>query len=168
MLLPQNNPEALFQGSGACQESQNASHELVPTGAHRLPLPGTTLMPREQIVQIVRSEKQTRLRKDKWTEYVMWVGNIDPTATLDELYHFFLQVDNERLPPSDSAVVSIYRIPKTRCALVNYKTELALLDSVQRVHGMRLRNHPHAPRLACRRKERSSTVVLSNMDGTDE
>jgi len=122
-------------------------------------------MPREKIV---RSEKQSRLRKEKRTEHVMWVGNIDPTATLDELYHFFRQVDNERLPSSESAIVSIHRIPKTCCALVNYKTKPALLDSVQRVHGMRLRNHPHAPVLVCRRKEQSLTVLLSNMGGTDE
>lgn len=162
--LPQNKPGALFQGSGLWQESQNASHRLMLTG-DGLPSPGTPLMPHEQIL---RSEKQCRLREDKRTEHVLWVGNIDPTATMDELYHFFRQVDSERLPPSESAVVSIHMIQKTHCALVNYKTEPALLDSVQRFHGMRLRDHPHAPRLACRRKEHSVSVLLSNLEGTTE
>src|SRR5258706_2626745 len=166
--LPQNKPGALFQGSGPWQESQNASHKL---GAHGLPLPGTTRIPHEQILRSEKkcrlrkdrlTEKQCRLRQDKRTEHVLWVGNIDPTATLDELYHFFRQVDSQRLPPSESAVVSIHMIQETRCALVNYKVELALLDSVQRFHGMKLRNHPHAPRLVCRRKEQSLSVLLSS------
>lgn len=93
----------------------------------------------------------------------MWVGNIDPIATLEKLYGFFRQVDSETLPP-ESAVVSIHMIHKSRCALVNYTTERALLDSVQRFHGMRLCDHPHAPRLACRRKEQSLSVLLSNLN----
>ena len=98
----------------------------------------------------------------------MWVGNIDPTVTLDELYHTFRQVDIGPLPPSESAVVSIYMIQKTRCALVNYREGHALMDSVRRFHGMRLRNHPHAPRLACRRKEQCLTVLLSKPGGANE
>jgi len=163
--LPPNVPKASFQGLGPWEESQNASHKPVLTGAHGLPSPGTTPMLREQILH---SEKQCRLRKSKRTEHVMWVGNISPTATMDELYHFFRQVDSECLAPSESAVVSIHIPPKTRCALVNYKTEAALLDSIRRFHGMRLHNYPHAPRLACRRKPQSLTLLLSNLGGTNE
>jgi hypothetical protein len=157
-LLPQNKSEILFQGLRPWQESHDAPLKPVPMSTHGLPLAGTTPMPHEQTV---RSEKLSRPKKDKRTEHVLWVGNIDPTATLDELYHFFRQVDNGRLPPSESAIVSIHRIPKTRCALVNYKTSPALLDSAQRVHGMRLRNHPLAPRLVCRRKEQTWMVPAS-------
>jgi len=163
--LPQKDPEALHQDLGPRQQSQYESEKFMLTGAHSPPSTGTTPTPRKQILQ---SKRQYRPRKSKRTEYVMWVGNIDPTVTLDELYHFFRQVDSERLPPSESAVVSIHMIQKSHCALANYKTELALLDSVQMFHGMRLRNHPQAPRLACRRKEQGLTVLLSKVGGTNE
>lgn len=167
--LPQKQ-EASSQDPGSRQQGQHQSQKLMLTGAHGLPSTGTTPMPHEQIFQ---SEKQYRLRRSKRTEHVMWVGNIDLTVTLDELYHLFRQVDNAPLPPSKSAVCSIYMIQSTRCALVNYKTESALVNSVQRFHGMRLRSHPHAPRLACRRKEQCLkeqclTLLLSNPGGANE
>jgi len=154
-------PEAASQDPGPREQGQHQSEKPVLTGAHGLPSTAAVPIPREQILQ---SEKQYRLRKSKRTEYVMWVGNIDPTVTLSELYHFFRQVDHAPLPPSESAVVSIYMIQKTRCALVNYKTEPALLHSVHRFHGMSPRNYPHAPRLACRRKEQ----WLTNLGGANE
>ena len=164
-ISPQSQPEVSSQGPGPRRQSQNRSHKLMLTGTYGLPLTDTRPMPHELSFQ---SEKQYRFRKSKQTEYVMWVGNIDPKSTLDELYRFFRQVDSELLPPSESAVVSIHVIHKSHCALVNYKTETTLLKSIQRFHGMRLGNNPHAPRLACRRKEHSLTVLLSDPHSTSE
>jgi hypothetical protein len=165
-LLQHSKLDAFCQGPGGWQTSQHESQKAVFTSTHGLSSTDTKPMPRELTLQ---SEMHHRPRKCKRTEYAMWVGSIDPTATLDELYRFFRQIDSDPLPPSESAVVSIYMTPKNRCAFVNYKTEPALLDSIRRFHGMRLFNRPGAPRLACRRKEQSLTVDVlpSSLDGNE-
>ncbi len=92
----------------------------------------------------------------------MWVGNIDSTVTVQELYEFFLQIDPiDSQSPEGSAVVSIFLIPKSNCAFVNFRTEAALTESITRCHGARLRVSPGAPRLACRKR----TVDHCDLDG---
>jgi RNA recognition motif-containing protein len=92
----------------------------------------------------------------------MWVGNIDSTVTVQELYEFFRQIDPPASQsPEGSSVISIFLIPKSNCAFVNFRTETALTESVTRFHGARLRVFPGAPRLACRKR----TVDPGDLDG---
>ena len=92
----------------------------------------------------------------------MWVGNIDSTVTIQELYKFFRQIDPAELrSPAESAVVSIFLIPKSNCAFVNFRTEAILTESITRFHGARLRADPSAPRLACRKR----TADHGDLDG---
>jgi hypothetical protein len=86
------------------------------------------------------------------TGFVMWVGNLESSASLDELYVFFRKIDPEPLPPEQSAVVSIMYMPSTNCALVNMQSEATLREAVERFHGSRLRPNAKSARLVCRRR----------------
>jgi len=100
------------------------------------------------------TKKQTeRPKRTKQTPFAMWVGNIDSTVTVQELYEFFRQIDGaDAQSPEESAVVSIFLIPKSNCAFVNFRTEAALIEGITRFHGARLRLDPSTPRLACRKR----------------
>lgn len=105
---------------------------------------------------------KARPKRTKQTPFVMWVGNIDSAVNVQELYEFFRQIDPiDSQSPEGSAVVSIFLIPKSNCAFVNFRTEAALIESITRFHGTRLRVYPGAPRLACRKR----TVDNCDLDG---
>ena len=86
------------------------------------------------------------------TGFVMWVGNLESSASLDGLYTFFRQIDPIPLPLAQSAVVSIMYMPGTNCALVNMRNEATLREAVERFHGSRLRPNTKSARLVCRRR----------------
>ena len=86
------------------------------------------------------------------TGFVMWVGNLESSASLDGLYTFFRQIDPIPLPLAQSAVVSIMYMPSTNCALVNMRNEATLREAVERFHGSRLRPNTKSARLVCRRR----------------
>lgn len=100
------------------------------------------------------SEPSRKLPNRAITEmgYVMWIGNLESSASLDELYTFFRQIDPVPLPPVQSAVVSIMYMPSTNCALVNMRNEATLKEAVERFHGARLRPNTKSARLVCRRR----------------
>lgn len=99
----------------------------------------------------------------------MWVGNIDSTVTVQELYEFFRQIDPpDSQSPEKSAVVSIFLIPKSNCAFVNFRTEAALTESVTRFHGVRLRLDSGAPRLACRKRTADHCDLDGEWDEVDD
>lgn len=111
-----------------------------------------------------------RLKRTKQTPFAMWVGNIDSTTTVQELYKFFRQIDRAGLQsPEESAVVSIFLIPKSNCAFVNFRTEAALTEGVMRFHGARLRPDPGIPRLACRKRTADHCELNGELvEGDDE
>ena len=103
-------------------------------------------------VQGSEPSRQPPYRTITETGFVMWVGNLEGSASLDELYNFFRQVDPMPLPPEQSAVVSIMYMPSTNCALVNMRNEAALREAVEHFHGSRLRPNTKSARLVCRRR----------------
>ena len=86
------------------------------------------------------------------SEWVMWAGNVPSDATRDELWLFFNQ------PPDPSSenllqpgVLSIFPIPRSCCAFVNFESERQLHQSIKRFNGKMLRpDDPRCPRLVCR------------------
>jgi len=103
-----------------------------------------------------------RTKRTKQTPFAMWVGNIDSGVTVQDLYEFFRQIDvADPQLPEEGSVVSIFLIPKSNCAFVNFRTDAALTRGITRFHGSRLRLDPGAPRLACRRR----TDDHGNLDG---
>lgn len=96
-------------------------------------------------------------------DFVMWVGNLESSASLDELYTFFRQIDPIPLPPVQSAVVSIMYMPSTNCALVNMRNEATLREAVERFHGSRLRPNTKLARLVCRSRGSESAPESSLM-----
>jgi RNA recognition motif-containing protein len=110
-----------------------------------------------------------RPKRTKQTPFAMWVGNIDSAITVQELYQFFRQIDPAELQsPDESNVVSIFLIPKSNCAFVNFRTEAALTESITRFHGARLRPNHSAPRLACRRRTPDNGDLDGEWDEGDE
>ncbi|CAK5283817.1 unnamed protein product [Mycena citricolor] len=76
------------------------------------------------------------------TQWAMWVGNLPPDVTHEELHKFFtappsLSVDSllDRL----NGVVSIISLRRSACAFVNYKTARSLEIALVRFHGSCLR-----------------------------
>ncbi|KAJ7628325.1 YT521-B-like domain-containing protein [Roridomyces roridus] len=93
------------------------------------------------------------------TEWVMWVGNIPGDAEHNEVWRFFtqpyesgrdMQPGGTRGKESDG-VISIFLIPRSRCAFVNYKTDADLRAAIKRFNGASMRAaDPRAARLLCR------------------
>lgn len=157
-------------------------HQPTPAGQFRGPIPPPLYHPVELGTERARrpalsttsqagasgsqsaaiGRRTERSKRTKQTPFVMWVGNIDSTVTVQELYEFFRQIDPiDSQSPEGSAVVSIFLIPKSNCAFVNFRTEATLTESITRFHGARLRVFPGAPRLACRKR----TVDHCDLDG---
>lgn len=122
------------------------------TMGHSPPSPhSASHYPRPALKQVLTSEPARKL-PHRAMSVVMWVGNLESSASLDELYTFFRQLDPVPLPPVHSAVLSILYMPSTNCALVNMRDEAALRDAVERFHGARLRPGAKSARLVCRRR----------------
>ncbi|KAJ3313520.1 hypothetical protein HDU93_004891 [Gonapodya sp. JEL0774] len=67
----------------------------------------------------------------RWSfELSVWVGNVPPDTSSQELYNFFSDIDVE----------SIYVVPKSRCAFINLYTEEQVIDLVRRYHESVFRN----------------------------
>lgn len=110
-----------------------------------------------------------RLKRTKQTPFAMWVGNIDSTVTVQELYEFFRQIDQtDSQSPEESAIVSIFLIPRSNCGFVNFRTEAALTEGILRFHGARLRLDPGTPRLACRKRTVDHCDLDGDLDEGDE
>jgi hypothetical protein len=143
-------PASQFQGP-----AHPSSHHIVESGAERTFRPAlfTASRPAQSSSGTSIGKHREGLKRTKQTPFVMWVGNIDSTVTVQELYEFFRQIDPAELQsPEESAVVSTFLIPRSNCAFVNFRTEATLTESITRFHGARLRLDSGAPRLACRRR----------------
>ncbi|KXN89061.1 putative ATP-dependent RNA helicase YTHDC2 [Leucoagaricus sp. SymC.cos] len=107
------------------------------------------------------------------SEWVMWVGNIPPDATHDELWTFFTQPPISNLGSSSvptqrpsteqqrevAGVISIFLISKSSCVFVNYETEVHLSRAIERFNGKPLRPHdPRSLRLVCRIRKRDDDL----------
>ena len=166
-----NPPPTQFSPPTPASHSQSPIHtplyHSVEPGAERASRPALSTTQ----VEVSGSQSATnrapeaykaRPKRTKQTPFVMWVGNIDSMVNVQELYEFFRQIDPiDSQSPEGSAVVSIFLIPKSNCAFVNFRTEAALTESITRFHGARLRVYPGAPRLACRKR----TVDNCDSDG---
>ncbi len=99
------------------------------------------------------------------SEWVMWVGNVPPDATPDELRAFFnrpLQSPSqESLNPPQvyGGVSSVFLIARSNCAFVNFESEAQLEAAVARFHGKPIRpDNPPCPRLVCRVRKRTDDL----------
>jgi hypothetical protein len=103
------------------------------------------------------------------SEWVMWAGNVPSNATCDELRDFF----NQPLPPPSSdqtdlrtnppqvyrGVSSVFPIPRSNCAFINFDSEAQLEAAIVRFHGQPIRpDDPRCPRLVCRIRRRTDDL----------
>lgn len=80
----------------------------------------------------------------------MWAGNVPSDASHNELWHFFNQVDETKIP---SGVLSIFLISKSSCAFFNYESDADLHTAIAKFNGIPLRSHDlRCPGLVCRRR----------------
>ncbi|KAK3669273.1 hypothetical protein LTR78_010847 [Recurvomyces mirabilis] len=86
-------------------------------------------------------------RKPKQSGHALWVGNLPPAATVNDLKDHFSR-------DATRDIESVFLIAKSNCAFVNYRTEAACEAAVNRFHDSRL----HGVRLACRLR-RGSTII---------
>ncbi|KAJ6555650.1 YT521-B-like domain-containing protein [Mycena vulgaris] len=91
------------------------------------------------------------------SEWAMWAGNIASDADHDELWGFFTQrssssgnTDGSAPAGASSGVISIFLIRRSKCAFINYETELHLENAIARFNGVPLRTDPGCARLVCR------------------
>ena len=119
---------------------------------HPSPGPRSISHSSQPLVKTSEPSRKLPYRAITETGFVMWVGNLESSASLDELYIFFRKIDPIPLTPGQSAVVSIMYMPGTNCALVNMRNEATLVEAVERFHGSRLRPNTKSARLVCRRR----------------
>jgi hypothetical protein len=91
------------------------------------------------------------------SQWVMWAGNIPSDASHDELWRFFSQssTPSAKSRVQEDAVsggmVSIFLMPRSNCAFVNFETEAHLQAAILTFDGKPLRaNDPRCPRIVCR------------------
>ena len=78
-------------------------------------------------------------RKPKQSGHALWVGNLPPNTLVEDLKDHFSR-DATRV------IESVFLISKSNCAFVNYRTEQACADAMNRFHDSRF----HNVRLVCR------------------
>jgi hypothetical protein len=89
----------------------------------------------------------------------MWVGNVPSDAAHNELWRFLTQSPAEGgSSSSGTGILSIFLIPRSSCAFVNYDTEAHLQAAIARFHGVPLRADPHCARLVCRVRRRDDEL----------
>ncbi|KAJ6557456.1 YT521-B-like domain-containing protein [Mycena capillaripes] len=101
------------------------------------------------------------------SEWVMWMGNVPSDTGHDELLHFLTRPLDEGASGannSDAAsaptngVLSIFPIPRSCCAFVNYETEAQRDAATERFNGVPLRADPRCPLLVCRARRKDDDL----------
>lgn len=95
------------------------------------------------------------------SEWVMWVGNVSRNVSRDELTAFFNNMFNiphfsDHTASSRRAVSSVFMMPQSHCAFVNYHTEIDLARAVAHYHGRVIR--PGGMKLVCRVRNREDEM----------
>ncbi|KAJ6524965.1 YT521-B-like domain-containing protein [Mycena capillaripes] len=98
----------------------------------------------------------------------MWVGNVPRDAAHDELWHFFTRPLDEGASGASSSsdgaststngVLSIFPIPRSCCAFINYETEAHRDAATERFNGVPLRADPRGPLLVCRARRKDDDL----------
>lgn len=81
-------------------------------------------------------------RKPRQSGHALWVGNLPPGTTVTALKDYF----------ATTQIESVFLISKSNCAFVNYKTEAACNEAMQKFHDSRFQG----VRLVCRLRRNSS------------
>ncbi|KAK6350851.1 hypothetical protein TWF718_004033 [Orbilia javanica] len=81
-------------------------------------------------------------RKPRQSGHALWVGNLPPGTTVTALKDYF----------ATTQIESVFLISKSNCAFVNYKTETACTEAMQKFHDSRFQG----VRLVCRLRRNSS------------
>lgn len=69
-------------------------------------------------------------RKPRQSGHALWVGNLPPGANIIDLRDHFFQDPN-------NCIESVFLISKSNCAFVNYKTDEACVEAMNRFHDSR-------------------------------
>jgi RNA recognition motif-containing protein len=78
-------------------------------------------------------------RKPKQSGHALWVGNLPPSANVEDLKDHFSR-------DTTNGIESVFLISRSNCAFVNYKTETACNAAMTRFHDSRFQG----VRLVCR------------------
>lgn len=78
-------------------------------------------------------------RKPRQSGHALWVGNLPPGATVQDLKDHFSR-------DATKDIESLFLISKSNCAFVNYRSEEACMAAMNRFHDSRF----HGVRLVCR------------------
>ncbi|KAK6534573.1 hypothetical protein TWF281_005886 [Arthrobotrys megalospora] len=81
-------------------------------------------------------------RKPRQSGHALWVGNLPPGTTVTALKDYF----------ATNQIESVFLISKSNCAFVNYKSEAACTEAMQKFHDSRFQG----VRLVCRLRRNSS------------
>ncbi|KAK6361906.1 hypothetical protein TWF730_005614 [Orbilia blumenaviensis] len=92
-------------------------------------------------------------RKPRQSGHALWVGNLPPGTTVTALKDYF----------ATAQIESVFLISKSNCAFVNYKTETACNEAMQKFHDSRFQG----VRLVCRLR-RNSSPGEAEADGNAE
>jgi hypothetical protein len=104
------------------------------------------------------------------SEWVMWVGSVSSDTTPDELRAFFNRPLSPQSSPSHSTespkppqvyggASSVFLIPRSNCAFVNFESESQLEAAMARFNAKRIRpDNPLCPRLVCRVRKRTDDL----------
>jgi hypothetical protein len=97
------------------------------------------------------------VRKPRQSGHALWVGNLPATVTIHDLKDFFSA-------GATDDIESVFLIYRTCCAFVNYRTEAACLQAMERFHDAWFQN----VRLVCRlrRGSNAATGVPAGPRGT--
>lgn len=95
-------------------------------------------------------------RKPKQSGHALWVGNLPPGAQIGDLKDHFSR-------DTTTDIESVFLISKSNCAFVNYRSESACSNAMNRFHDSRF----HGVRLVCRlRRSMSTTAATPTSLGT--
>lgn len=99
------------------------------------------------------------------SHYCIWVGNVPPDSSVEELFSYFsrqsahaprLSLGEYAALPPNCGLVSIHLISKSRCCFANFSTPHALHLAVRDLNGSKLRLG--APRLVVRVRDMHSEL----------
>ncbi|CAK5270600.1 unnamed protein product [Mycena citricolor] len=101
------------------------------------------------------------------SQWAMWVGNVPKDADQDELHRFFTQPLGDGAGALAHGVQSIFVLPRSNCAFVNYNSESALTIAIASFNGVSLRTFPQQTAVVGKRNATKPLICRARMEEHD-
>jgi len=135
--------DGMQEGASSSSSLLSGASPPFPDGMQSPSPPVSYVLKSSSSVLVPRS--QASATQPRQSEFALWIGNIPTASSIMELVHFF----------ASPLLESVFFIPKSNCAFVNYGTQEAENAALQRYSNARL----NGVKIVCRPRRQSISTV---------